>query len=92
MRKDRKQYVESKLSSNPGFEVLKDFDFSSATDLIDNVAEKASGVLVWTYLVTQSLLEGLSEGERLAMSTGFAAYGSRGVVLEDAEVPGSMAF
>jgi hypothetical protein len=64
-RMDMKHFVESKLSSNPGFEVLKDLDPSRATNLIDDVAEKASGVFLWTFLVTQSLLEGLSEGERL---------------------------
>jgi len=62
---DMEYYVESKLSANPGFEVLKDFDPCGANDLIDSVSEKASGVFLWTFLVTQSLLEGLSEGERL---------------------------
>lgn len=62
---DMQYFVDSKLSANPGFAVLKNLNPSSAADLIDKVPKKSSGVFLWTFLVTQSLLEGLSNGERL---------------------------
>ena len=37
----------------------------AASQLIKQVTVKASGVFLWVYLVTQSLLEGLSDGEHL---------------------------
>lgn len=63
---DMKIYVESNLSANPGFRVLRDLDHRQASELINNLTTKASGVFLWIYLVTRSLLEGLSGGERLS--------------------------
>jgi len=37
-----------------------------ASALINNVSTKACGVFLWVILVVQSLLEGLTDGERLS--------------------------
>ena len=63
---DIKYYIESKLSANPGFEVLRQLDSAYASQLVQNVTDKSSGVFLWVSLVTESLLEGLSDGERLS--------------------------
>jgi hypothetical protein len=60
-----KFFVESQLSASPGFGALRDLDTAKATELIENITTKASGVFLWTRLVAMSLLEGLAEGERL---------------------------
>jgi hypothetical protein len=62
---DIQHYVSSKLSTNLGFAELQGGDPQSASALIDNVSTKASGVFLWVILVVQSLLEGLTDGERL---------------------------
>jgi NACHT domain len=64
--RDMRIYVSSKLDSSPGFKVFQELDPDGASNLVGNVITKASGVFLWVYLVTQSLLEGLSEGERLS--------------------------
>lgn len=63
---DIKHYVTSKLTANPGFKVFQQFDPKFCSELIENVCVKSSGVFLWIFLVTQSLLDGLSEGERLS--------------------------
>jgi len=63
---DIKIYVSSELAANAGFNVLQELDSQYASQLIENITVKASGVFLWVYLVTQSLLDGLSEGERLS--------------------------
>jgi hypothetical protein len=63
---DIRHYVGSKLSANLGFAALQQLNTKKAEQLIENVTAKASGVFLWVYLVTQSLLEGLTDGERLS--------------------------
>jgi hypothetical protein len=63
---DISYYISSKLSNNLGFVALKRGDPEFASSLIDNVSAKASGVFLWVVLVVQSLLEGLTDGERLS--------------------------
>jgi adenylate kinase family enzyme len=58
-------YVSSNFAQNPGFATLEELDPEYAKELIKNVTKKASGVFLWVQLVTHSLLEGLSNGERL---------------------------
>jgi hypothetical protein len=60
------RYVSSKLSCNLGFAALQRGDLQSASSLIDSVSTKACGVFLWVTLVVQSLLEGLTDGERLS--------------------------
>lgn len=62
---DIKHYVSSRLHKNLGFEQLQIVDPQYAAELVTNVVKKASGVFLWVRLVINSLLEGLSEGERL---------------------------
>ncbi|KAF2853440.1 hypothetical protein T440DRAFT_505771 [Plenodomus tracheiphilus IPT5] len=63
---DIKVFVTSKMTASPGFRALQDLDAQISTTLIENVCRKSSGVFLWVSLVTQSLLDGLSEGERLS--------------------------
>lgn len=63
---DIKNYASFSLSNNPGFRSLQMINPNSAEDLILKVTTKASGVFLWVYLVVRSLLEGLSEGEKLS--------------------------
>jgi NACHT domain len=59
-------YVTSKFNANAGFQILRDQNKKHAEGLIQVIAEKALGVFLWVYLAVQSLLEGLSEGDRLS--------------------------
>jgi hypothetical protein len=63
---DMQHYCSSRLLSNLGFVALQSGDPESASELIDNVAAKSCGVFLWVILVVQSLLEGLTDGERLS--------------------------
>lgn len=62
---DIKHYVSSRLSQNRGFAQLEILNQQYAANLIKNVVMKASGVFLWVHLVTDSLMDGLSGGERL---------------------------
>ncbi|KAH8745854.1 hypothetical protein BGZ57DRAFT_213519 [Hyaloscypha finlandica] len=64
--KDIERYCSLNLSNNLGFVALQRGDPNVASDLIENVSTKASGVFLWVILVIQSLLEGLTDGERLS--------------------------
>jgi hypothetical protein len=61
---DISYYISSKLSYNLGFVALQRGDPDFASSLIDNMSTKASGVFLWVVLVVQSLLQGLTDGER----------------------------
>jgi hypothetical protein len=63
---DIKHYVNSRMTGSPGFRVLQGLDQQVSKELIENVCRKSSGVFLWVALVTQSLLDGLSEGEKLS--------------------------
>jgi hypothetical protein len=63
---DIKHYVASKMTASPGFRVLQELDAQISMKLVENVCRKSSGVFLWVALVTQSLLDGLSEGEKLS--------------------------
>lgn len=63
---DIQHYISTKLSDNLGFIALQQGEPDSASALIDNVSTKACGVFLWVILVVQSLLEGLTDGERLS--------------------------
>jgi hypothetical protein len=41
-------------------------DEGYADSLVENIAEKASGVFLWVVVVVRSLLEGLGDGDRLS--------------------------
>ncbi|KAF2007973.1 hypothetical protein P154DRAFT_13040 [Amniculicola lignicola CBS 123094] len=63
---DIKYYVTSRFQSNVGFEDRRRETPYEARELIENIIRKASGVFLWVALVTDSLLEGLSDGDRLS--------------------------
>lgn len=63
--RDIKHFVSSRFLQNRGFAQLRMLDPQYADQLIENITLKASGVFLWVSLVTKSLLEGLSDGERL---------------------------
>ncbi|KAF2727607.1 hypothetical protein EJ04DRAFT_557278 [Polyplosphaeria fusca] len=62
---DIEQFVSSKFQESRGFTQLRALDPNYATDLIKSIITKASGVFLWVSLVTNSLLGGLLDGERL---------------------------
>ena len=63
---DIKSFVESQLTSNSGFLTLQKLTPDTAASLIQGITTKASGLFLWVFLVTDLLLEGLTEGERLS--------------------------
>ncbi|KAF2114584.1 hypothetical protein BDV96DRAFT_101489 [Lophiotrema nucula] len=65
-KNDIAAYVTSHFEENEFYVRLKDDDLKGASDLVDQVVEKASGVFLWVRLVVESLLEGLSNADRMA--------------------------
>ena len=63
---DIQHYISTQLSDNLGFIALQQGEPDLASALINNVSTKACGVFLWVILVAQSLLEGLTDGERLS--------------------------
>jgi hypothetical protein len=63
---DIKAYVTYHFSDNPGFHQLRILEPNYASQLIENIVEKASGVFIWVYLVVSSLLSGMRHGDRLS--------------------------
>lgn len=63
---DMKHYVGSHFYNDSGFALLREREPSYADELVENVAEKASGVFLWVRLVVQSLLRGLGHGDRVS--------------------------
>lgn len=61
---DIKNYVTSKMQGNQGFKQLLRREPQFANQLIENVVSKASGVFLWVNLVVESLLAGMSYGDR----------------------------
>jgi hypothetical protein len=63
---DIKVYIDSKFSASPGYQTLREVEAEYTDRLVDNIASKSSGVFLWVYLVTNSLLSGMSGGERVS--------------------------
>ncbi|KAL1968653.1 hypothetical protein VTN77DRAFT_1479 [Rasamsonia byssochlamydoides] len=63
---DIKLYVTSKFSENKQYTRLESREPESASKLVENVVSKASGVFLWVYLVVQSLLQGLTNSDRMS--------------------------
>ena len=63
---DIHKYVISKFEENNSYARLKRREPENAAQLVQNVADKASGVFLWVYLVVKSLLEGLSYADRMS--------------------------
>lgn len=56
-------YTQGKLATSPAFEMLLRYDKNRARSIIQNVVDRASGVFLWVYVVVESLLEGLRNGD-----------------------------
>jgi hypothetical protein len=64
--KDIKLYVSDHLLNNQRFVKLLDREPHRAQNLVAEVVDKAFGVFLWVYLVVQSLLEGIRNGDSMA--------------------------
>jgi len=63
---DIQQYVDDKVSNHRRMNQLRNSDPGNAEDLVAEVVKKASGVFLWVVLVVDSLLEGLTNRDRIA--------------------------
>lgn len=63
-RGDIELYVRDTLESDIGFQELKQRD-NRCLDLVRDVVEAANGVFLWVFLVIRSLLEGLTNDDRI---------------------------
>jgi hypothetical protein len=59
---DIKNYVRSKLQENEPFRELEKQD-SRCNEIVADIVQRAQGVFLWVYLVVDSLLKGLDEGD-----------------------------
>lgn len=62
---DIKSYIRSKFNDNVGFAELQNRDPAASAKLLEEISKKAQGVFLWVQLVVQSLLEGLTNGDRV---------------------------
>ncbi len=62
--RDIMKYVADKLGQNMHYLRLRDREPDYASNLEQNIVEKASGVFLWVYLVVKSLLQGLTNADR----------------------------
>jgi hypothetical protein len=63
--RDISHYVHSKFNAHRGFMELQKGNPKVAARLCDHVTKKASGVFLWVHLAVQSLLRGISNGDRI---------------------------
>ena len=64
-RNDIELYVRDTLEKDPSYQELKERD-NRSLDLIQDIIEAASGVFLWVFLVVRSLLEGLTNADRIS--------------------------
>jgi len=57
-------YVEDTLGGNERFQQLRKDD-PDCPDFVSNIVREAAGVFLWVFLVTRSLLEGLTNSDRI---------------------------
>ncbi|XPS91100.1 hypothetical protein M3J09_000523 [Ascochyta lentis] len=62
-RDDISLYINAKLSSHAGFQLLSQYHQASAVLLTRQISQKASGVFLWVRLVVRELLAGLRDGD-----------------------------
>lgn len=63
---DIKQYISAKLCDNANYHELEQKELVFASGLVEEIAKKASGVWLWVHLVVQSLLDGLTNSDKLS--------------------------
>lgn len=64
-RADMEVYITSRFRESEGFKELQVTDPDSAHDLLKGILRKSEGVFLWVHLVVRSLLEGLTNGDKL---------------------------
>lgn len=64
-RRDIEAYVNLEFNQSKQFQLLQIAERSSALSLVSEIVDKSAGVFLWVYLVVQSLLEGLSNADRI---------------------------
>ncbi|KAF2730953.1 hypothetical protein EJ04DRAFT_579444 [Polyplosphaeria fusca] len=65
-RADISTYVRKHFGQNEHYLRLHQHEPAAATAILQAIVGKASGVFLWVYLVVQSLLEGLSNSDRVS--------------------------
>lgn len=63
--RDIESYIRSKFNANVGFAELQSRDPLASDGLLSDISKKAQGVFLWVQLVVRSLLEGLTNGDRV---------------------------
>jgi hypothetical protein len=62
-RRDIVKYISGKFKSSRPFSKLQRINPANGHRLVEEVARRAKGVFLWVYVVVQSLLEGLTDGD-----------------------------
>ncbi|KAF2263129.1 hypothetical protein CC78DRAFT_497371 [Lojkania enalia] len=62
---DMRLFISDRFKENAGYSALKGEEPDYAEQLIEDVAQKASGVFLWVSLVVELLLAALSNGDRI---------------------------
>ena len=62
---DIKEYVNLSFCRDPGFAELELRELEYASQLLEAIVQKASGVFLWVTLVVASFLAGLSNSDRV---------------------------
>jgi len=63
-KKDIRLYIRDTLEEDIGFQELKRRD-NRSLDLVKDIVDAAQGVFLWVFLVVRSLLEGLTNADRI---------------------------
>ena len=62
---DIESYVHSTLEENRLFYLLKEKEYKRCDELVDEIICRAQGVFLWVFLVVRSLLQGLTNADRI---------------------------
>jgi hypothetical protein len=65
-RKDMQTYLDGTIGTHPRMRLLLSEDHKEASELIDTILSKASGVFLWVKLVVKSLLDGFQNYDRIS--------------------------
>ena len=60
------QYTQDKLNEHSRMTQFREMDPENAAGLVDEIVSKASGVFLWVMLVVKSLLDGLTNRDRIS--------------------------
>jgi hypothetical protein len=62
-RPDITTYITGKFQASRRFSDLQIVEPEASSDLLRTIADRAAGVFLWVYIVVESLLEGLTDGD-----------------------------